>query len=50
MPYWARVLGKNKLSAAQLSKRGGRLQCELVGKRVLISGSAVKYLEGTVEI
>ena len=50
MPYWARELGKNKLSAAQLSKRGGRLQCELAGERVLISGCAVKYLEGTIEI
>jgi len=50
MPYWASVLGKNKLSAAQLSKRGGKLQCELAGERVLISGRAVKYLEGTIEI
>lgn len=50
MPYWAAKLGKNKLSAAQLSERGGRLLCELAGERVLISGKAVKYLEGTIEI
>jgi len=50
MPYWVRVLGKSKLSAAQLSRRGGKLQCELVDDRVLISGCAVKYLEGTIEI
>ncbi len=49
-PYWASVLGKDKLSAAQLSKRGGKLQCELAGERVLISGRAVKYLEGIIEI
>ncbi len=50
MPYWARVFGKNKLTAAQLSKRGGKLQCELAGERVLISGMAAKYLEGIIEI
>ncbi len=50
MPYWAKRLGKNRLCAAQLSKRGGKLQCELKGDRVLIAGSAVKYLEGTIEI
>jgi len=49
-PYWAKKLGKNKLSAAQLSERGGRLQCELVGDRVLIAGNAVTYLEGSIEI
>jgi PhzF family phenazine biosynthesis protein len=46
VPYWAGVTGKNKLSAIQLSKRRGRLDCELVGDRVLISGQAVTYLEG----
>ncbi len=50
MPYWVKQLGKDKLSAAQLSKRGGKLQCELAGKRVLISGYSVKYLEGTIEV
>ncbi len=50
VPYWASVLGKSKLSAAQLSKRGGWLQCELSGERVLIAGKAVKYLEGTIDI
>ncbi len=50
MPYWVARLGRNELSAAQLSKRGGMLQCTLSGKRVLISGKAVKYLEGTIEI
>ena len=50
MPYWASKLGRNKLSAAQLSKRGGKLQCELAGERVLIAGKAVKYLEGAIEI
>ena len=50
VPYWAKQLGKTKLSAAQLSKRGGKLQCELIGERVLIAGKAVKYLEGKIYI
>ena len=50
MPYWAKKLGKNKLSASQLSERGGKLQCELLGTRVLLAGKAKKYLEGTIEL
>ncbi|MBL4576741.1 MAG: PhzF family phenazine biosynthesis protein [Opitutaceae bacterium] len=49
-PYWSRKLGKTKLSARQLSKRGGDIQCQLIGDRVLLSGKAAKYLEGTIEI
>lgn len=49
-PYWASVLGKKKLTARQLSARGGELICELVGDRVLISGEAVSYMEGEINI
>jgi len=50
IPYWSEQLGKSKLSAKQVSKRGGEVLCELVGQRVKISGKAVKYLEGTIDI
>ena len=46
VPYWAKQLGKNKLSAIQLSARRGYLDCELAGDRVLMSGHAHTYLEG----
>ncbi len=49
-PYWATVLGKKKLKALQVSKRGGELFCELAGDRVMISGKAALYLEGTITI
>jgi len=49
-PYWAGRLKKDKLTARQLSARGGELLCELSGERVLLSGSAVKYMEGEVYI
>jgi PhzF family phenazine biosynthesis protein len=46
VPYWAKIFGKNKLSAIQLSARRGYLDCELSGDRVLMSGNAHTYLEG----
>lgn len=49
-PVWSEKLNKPKLTAKQLSKRGGDLVCELVGDRVKISGNAVKYLIGEIEI
>jgi PhzF family phenazine biosynthesis protein len=47
-PYWAARLGKSRLHAVQLSQRGGELFCEEAGARVLITGRAVKYLQGTI--
>lgn len=49
-PYWARRLGRESLSAQQLSARGGDLQCRLAGKRVLIAGRAQLYLKGEISI
>ncbi len=46
VPYWSEKLGKNKLSAIQLSARKGYLDCELKGDRVLMSGQAHTYLVG----
>jgi len=45
-PYWAKVLGKKRLRARQLSSRGGELICEDKGERVEISGHAVTYMKG----
>jgi len=50
IPYWAERLGKEKLYARQLSKRGGELFCELHGERVKIGGSAALYLKGEIYI
>jgi PhzF family phenazine biosynthesis protein len=50
MPYWSDKLGKSKLHAKQVSSRGGKLFCELKGNRVLISGNAVTYMEGSIEV
>jgi PhzF family phenazine biosynthesis protein len=50
IPYWADKLSKTKLTARQLSKRGGFLKCELVGDRVHIGGQARLYLKGEILI
>lgn len=49
-PYWSNVLGKTKMTAQQLSKRGGKLWIEYLGERVKITGKAVPYLIGEIEI
>ncbi len=50
VPYWSQRLGKKKLHARQVSKRGGELFCEDRGGRVTIAGRAVLYLEGTITV
>lgn len=49
-PYWSKVLGKKRLTARQLSPRGGELICEDSGDRVEISGHAVTYMKGEIRL
>ena len=48
IPYWAKKLGKNELSANQLSSRGGHLECVHSGERCQIGGTCVLYLTGEI--
>ena len=48
--YWADILKKAEFEASQLSKRGAYLKCKLIGDRVAISGKAVMYLEGEINV
>jgi PhzF family phenazine biosynthesis protein len=50
VPYWAARLGRDDLTARQLSRRGGWLRCRLAGDRVEISGQARAYLAGEIEL
>jgi len=50
VPYWAEKLEKKKLHAFQISKRRGELFCEIMGRRVLISGKSATYLIGEINI
>ena len=48
--YWSGVLGKDRMHARQLSKRGGDLVCRKNGDRCMIGGMAQLYLEGEISI
>ena len=50
IPFWSQKLGKKELLAFQLSERKGVLHCIDDGERVLISGYAKTYLEGSIYI
>jgi PhzF family phenazine biosynthesis protein len=49
-PYWANRLGKNILTAKQVSRRGGHLTCELRAGRVILSGAAVTFMEAEIAL
>ncbi len=50
VPYWAKELKKKSLTSYQCSDRGGLLNCSLEEDRVLIGGSTVRYLSGTITL
>lgn len=50
IPFWAKKLKKNSLEAKQLSKRGGYLKCKFLNDRVEMSGQAVTYLKGKINL
>lgn len=47
-PYWSNQLQNTKLHAKQLSKQGGNLFCEYLGKSINITGTAVLYMQGEI--
>ena len=49
-PYWSKVIEKNSLVAQQVSKRSGIVHCTLVGERIELKGTAVKFLEGSLSL
>ena len=50
IPFWSEILSKKKLTALQISERGGELFCENNGDRVLIGGQAVVFSKGSFNI
>lgn len=47
-PYWGARLGRDVLTCAQLSPRGGRVRTRLRGDRTEVAGSAVLVAEGVL--
>ncbi len=50
VPYWADRLGKDRLTAHQVSPRGGTLYCRNLAERVEIGGRAVTYMTGEINV
>ena len=49
-PYWSNELHKKSMNAQQISVRKGELICELKKDRVFVSGKAVTYLKGQINL
>jgi PhzF family phenazine biosynthesis protein len=49
-PYWAERLGKTELRARQISLRAGEVGCTLMGDRVHLTGQAVSFLRGEIQL
>ncbi len=49
-PYWSSKLGLSLLTGHQMSKRSGIVHCELKGDRVILTGNAVDYMSGEINI
>jgi PhzF family phenazine biosynthesis protein len=47
VPYWAKRLGRDTMTAFQASARGGHLTCRLDADRVVLGGQCVTVIEGT---
>ncbi|HEV7783248.1 MAG TPA: PhzF family phenazine biosynthesis protein, partial [Chitinophagaceae bacterium] len=50
IPFWNEKLGKDTMTARQLSKRGGELYCEQKGDRVIMGGECVFYMKGEIVV
>ena len=50
IPFWSNKHNKKKMTALQLSERGGMIYCEQKGDRVLMAGNCVFYMKGEIEL
>ena len=49
-PYWGKRLGLSVLCGQQLSQRSGLVHCKLVENRVILTGNAVEYMSGEINV
>jgi PhzF family phenazine biosynthesis protein len=47
-PFWADRLGRERFTAFQASRRGGRIECRREGDRAILGGRCVTVIEGTL--
>ena len=46
VPFWVNRLGRSRFTAYQASRRGGHLDCELRGDRVILGAECITVIEG----
>jgi PhzF family phenazine biosynthesis protein len=46
-PFWCERLGRDRFTAWQASRRGGRVDCRLAGDRAILSGRCRTVIEGS---
>lgn len=49
-PYWAQRLGKTRMTARQISPRGGTVVCEVAGNRVKLAGTCAPFAQGVIRV
>jgi PhzF family phenazine biosynthesis protein len=49
-PFWAERLGRDRFTAYQASRRGGRVDCLLAGERAILGGRCVTVIVGSLTI
>lgn len=47
-PFWADRLGRERFTAFQASRRGGRIECRRDGDRAILGGRCVTVIEGVL--
>lgn len=50
IPFWAKRLDRHHFTALQASQRGGHLDCEYRGDRVILGGTCVTVIEGHFQL
>jgi PhzF family phenazine biosynthesis protein len=49
-PFWCERLGRDSFTAWQASRRGGRVECRLLGDRAILGGRCVTVIEGQFRV
>ena len=50
MPFWARQLGKNQLTAFQISQRGGTIKAIIGENNIRLQGQCIDYMHGQIDL
>jgi PhzF family phenazine biosynthesis protein len=48
--FWAERLGRDRFTAFQASRRGGRVECRVAGERAILGGRCVTVIEGSFQL